>query len=281
MSFTPQLRDEAPGSLAGPKPSPGDLWQRYHSSGPGDASEEELVKKYLPLVKTVVGRLAMSLPPHVDPEDLHSAGLMGLLNALRQYKPQTGVPFESYARVRIRGAVLDELRRMDWVPRLVHEKARRVQAVMASLEQRQGRLPEDEEMAEALELPLEDYHKLMEEIRPVTFICLEAVESPNYDAPFTEKVVLPDANAPDPLETASRQELARLIAERIETLPAMHQKVIALYYFEDFRVREIAEACGVSSPRICHIHTQAILAIRAYVEKYEGASASMTRRAAA
>src|SRR3954465_15939246 len=123
-----------------------DFSKRYKKVGPGNAAEAQIVEEYLPLVKTVVGRLAMSLPPHVDIEDLFSSGLVGLLNAVRNFDPKGGSSFESYARVRIRGAVFDELRRLDWVPRSVHDKARKVQGVMEQLEQRYGRLPKEEEI---------------------------------------------------------------------------------------------------------------------------------------
>ena len=112
-----------------------DIKARYKNMKPGSVAEAAMVEQYLPLVKTVVGRLAMSLPPHVDPEDLYSSGLVGLLNAVRQYDPLAGSSFESYAKVRIRGAIFDELRRLDWIPRSVHEKARKVQGVMEKLEQ--------------------------------------------------------------------------------------------------------------------------------------------------
>src|SRR5436190_17674280 len=114
------------------------LSERYHQIIPGSAAESELVEEYLPLVKTVVGRLAMTLPPHVDIEDLYSSGLVGLLNAVRHFDPQGGSSFESYARVRVRGAVIDELRRLDWVPRSVHEKARQVESAIQQLEQANG-----------------------------------------------------------------------------------------------------------------------------------------------
>src|SRR6266542_4305613 len=150
------------------------LWKRYARSGPGSPIEDELVNRYLPLVRTVVGRLAMTLPAHAATEDLYSAGLVGLLNAVRRYNHKAGVLFETYARVRIRGAVFDELRRLDWVPRSVHDKARKVQAAMQELEQASGELPSDEEMARALRLSLSEYHDLVEEIRPATFVCLDA-----------------------------------------------------------------------------------------------------------
>src|SRR5882762_8136600 len=121
----------------------------------------------------------MTLPPHVDGEDLYSAGRGGLLNAVRQYDPTAGTAFETYARLRIRGSVLDELRRMDWVPRSVHVKSREVEAVMRELEQKKGRIPTDEEMAEALNVTLQGYNEILEQIRPATFVSLDAAT--HYD----------------------------------------------------------------------------------------------------
>src|SRR5258708_4112042 len=144
-----------------PEPSPAQeaqridplkLWKRYARSGPGSKIEDELVHRYLPLVKTVVGRLPMPLPAPAATEDLYSAGLVGLLNAVRRYNHKTGVLFETYARVRIRGAVFDELRRLDWVPRSVHDKARKVEEVMRKLEQQKGKIPTNLEMASALDI---------------------------------------------------------------------------------------------------------------------------------
>src|SRR3974390_1246613 len=121
-----------------PPPTAQELWKRYHQRGHQTAAENALIQKYLPLVRTVLGRLAMSLPDHVDQDDLNSTGLIGLLQALRNYNPGCGTSFETYARLRIRGAMLDELRRMDWVPRSVHEKARRIQDSIGQLEQKLG-----------------------------------------------------------------------------------------------------------------------------------------------
>ena len=133
------------------RPSAPELWKRYHRRATTKV-ENALVEQYLPLVATVLGRLAMNLPDHVDQDDLRSAGLVGLLQAMRNFDPKSGTSFETYARVRIRGSMLDELRRMDWVPRTIHEKARKVQAMIAKLEQKLSRTPTEKEMAKALEL---------------------------------------------------------------------------------------------------------------------------------
>ncbi|HEY2951760.1 MAG TPA: FliA/WhiG family RNA polymerase sigma factor [Verrucomicrobiae bacterium] len=268
MNSAAHESDDTPPLLVEARLNHVELWRLYHASGPGDASVDELVRKYLPLVKTVVGRLAANLPSHVDNDELFSAGLVGLLNAVRHYKPDLGASFETYARKRIRGAVLDELRRMDWVPRSVHAKARKIQGVMKELEQKNGTIPTDEEMAAALKVSLTEYYEVLEEIRPATFICLDAPADHEQNE-FNEHDLLPDGDGNDPMANTSRAELARLIGERIRQLPDLQRKVIALLYFEDLRVKEIAEASGFCESHICQTHTKAILAIRSYIEQHE------------
>ncbi|MDB6030010.1 MAG: fliA [Verrucomicrobiales bacterium] len=236
---------------------------------PGSAAEAQMVEKYIPLVRSVVGRLAMSLPPHVDGEDLFSAGLSGLLNAVRQYNPQAGTAFETYARLRIRGSVFDELRRMDWVPRSVHTKARKVQAVMNQIEQAKGRAATDEEVAQVLKLPLAEYQQWMEQIRPATFVCLDAAFNNESDDSVSQYDSLPDQRQESPMDGAFKREVARLLTDRIKQLPDMQRKVLALYYYEDMRLREIAETFGLTESRICQIHAQAVLAIKSYLQKYD------------
>ena len=244
-------------------------WPSARRIRPGSALEGELVEKYVPLVKNVVGRLAMTLPPHVDGEELYSAGLTGLLNAVRQYNPNAGTSFETYARLRIRGAVLDELRRMDWVPRSVHTKARKVQAVMNEIEQKKGRLATEQEMAAGLKISLQEYHQWLEEIRPATFVCLDAAFNNDFDDSTSQYESMADQRQENPLDGTFRRELAKIIGERLQELPEMQRKVLALYYFEDMRLREIAEAFGLTESRICQIHAQGILAIKSFLLKFD------------
>ncbi len=237
-------------------------WTQYAIEGAGGDAEDHLVTEHLRLVRIVVSRIALTLPSHVETEDLHSAGLIGLLDALRRYDRSCGASFPTYARLRIRGAVLDELRRLDWVPRTIHEKARRVQEVMQRLEQEIGEVPLEEEMADALNMSLGQYRQLLVEIRPATFICLDAISgTPRADG-HHEEIALIEDESRGPERTAELHENAELLARRIERLPDAQRKVLALYYYEDLTLREIAEAFGVSESRICQIHGQAILALK-------------------
>jgi RNA polymerase sigma factor for flagellar operon FliA len=211
----------------------------------------------------------MTLPPHVDGEDLFSAGLMGLLNAVRQYNPTAGTSFETYARLRIRGSVLDELRRMDWIPRSIHTKARKVQGIMREIEQLKGRLATEEEMAKALNIPVDEYQQWLEEIRPATFICLDATYNSDSDESNSQYECYADSRQEDPMEGAFRQEVSKLLVERIKKLPEMQRKVLALYYYEDLRLREIAEIFGLTESRICQIHAQAILSIKSQLQRVD------------
>ncbi len=233
----------------------------------GSAAEDGLIRQHLPLVKMVVGQMAMSLSSQANPDDLYSSGLVGLLDAARKFDPQAGSSFESYARVRIRGAVLDELRRMDWVPRSIHDKARQVRAVVMELEQARGQAPTDTEIAKALKISPAEYGKLMEEIRPAAFVCLDSAPAAEWEGEESCHESIADESQENPMEGAARRELVSLIAARLQALPPMQRQVLALYYFEDMRLREIAATFGVTESRICQIHSQAVRALRVFLKK--------------
>jgi RNA polymerase sigma factor for flagellar operon FliA len=262
LDYPPSARDEGQFNKQ-------ELWRRYSKCDPGSATENSLIEQYLPLVKTVVGRLAMTLPSHLSMDDLYGAGLVGLLNAVRRFDPKGGSSFEAYARVRIRGAIFDELRRLDWVPRSVHDKAKKVEQTMSALVQRKGSIPTDAEMAKALDLSLREYEELLEKIRPASYVCLDAVQGGDGENGGGSHELIADESQIDPREGASLREMASLVEDRLQQLPEMQRKVLALYYFEDLRLREIAEAFGVTESRICQIHAQAILAIKALLRRQD------------
>jgi RNA polymerase sigma factor for flagellar operon FliA len=195
--------------------------------------------------------------------------MIGLLKAIRNFDPRSGTALETYARVRIRGAIFDELRRMDWVPRSVHGKARRVQSAMQELEQRKGRAPTEAEMARHLGMTASEYERCLEQIRPTTFICLDATAQFDGEEGSSQYETIADPDQQDPVEGTCRSELARVIQERLQALPEMQRKVLALYYYEDMRLREIAAAFGLTESRICQIHAQAIVAIKAHLAKLD------------
>ncbi|HTB85530.1 MAG TPA: FliA/WhiG family RNA polymerase sigma factor [Candidatus Sulfotelmatobacter sp.] len=252
------------------------LWKRYHQQHTDTEIENELVQKYMPLVSSVMGRLAMTLPEHVSQDDLYSAGLVGLLQALRNFDPACNTSFETYARVRVRGAMLDELRRMDWVPRTIHEKARRLKGVLLELEQKLGRTPTEAQMAKAMKLTAAEYQELLDEIRPAAFVCLDAVSSSDEGEGGALYEIIADAAGDNPMECVSTNELKQVVAERLKDLPDMQRKVLALYYIEDMHLREIAEVFGLTESRICQIHAQAIIGLRAFVQRFES---GLTRQA--
>jgi RNA polymerase sigma factor for flagellar operon FliA len=259
---------------ATPAPTAQELWQRYHRQVDPDA-ENALISKYLPLVSSAVARLAMTLPDHVDRDDLHSVGLVGLLQALRNFDPSCGSSFENYARMRVRGAMLDELRRMDWTPRSIHEKARKVQTMLLQLEQQLGKAPTEAQMARALKISVSEYLQLVNEVRPAAFVCLDALNSSDDSDGGSLHEIIGNEAAENPVEQASQQELKQVIFERLKELPPIQRKVLALYYIEDMHLREIAEAFNLTESRICQIHAQAILTIRAYVQRIEAGLVSL------
>ncbi len=259
------------------RPTAQELWRHYQKEA-GSQTENALVERYLPLVRYAVGRLAMTLPDHVDRDDLHSAGLIGLLQSLRNYDPASGTSFESYARLRIRGAMLDELRRMDWVPRTIHEKSRKIQDVMGQLEQRLGRVPTDVEMATAMNISPDGLLRIARR-NPA-----RAIHLPGRGLhggrrgdrqPLRGGCRMPTRKGR--CEQVSRAELKQVIFERLKELPEIQRKVLALYYGEDLHLREIAEVFGLTESRICQIHSQAILSIRSYLQRVENGMAGRKR----
>lgn len=230
-------------------------------------TQQEFIERHLPLVKTVVERIRATLPPSVDAEELRSAGLTGLITAVHKYDPAQSSTFVAFATLHIRGAVMDELRRMDWMSRGCREKAKRLKEVIATIEQREGRPANEEEICNAMGLTMQQYAELLEEVKPITFVQLDSEVYCEDSDSISLHEIIPDESQMPAREGLERQELIQLMAERIAKLPAVPKKVLAMYYYENMRIAEIASAFGVTDGRISQIHTQAVMSLRIYLEQ--------------
>jgi RNA polymerase sigma factor for flagellar operon FliA len=242
----------------------GILWRQY-KTGPDKALRDRLVLTYAPLVKYVAGRLGAGLPSHVDESDLVSYGLLGLIDAIERYDPDRDVKFETYAIQRIRGAIIDELRSMDWVPRSVRSRARDIEKAIAQLEGQLLRPPTDDEIATKLgisEVELDD--SLLEISRSSIAALDELWASPTGSGDAVALVdTLEDPHSVEPGGEIERTELKELIGESIAALPEREKLVITLYYYEELTLREIGEVLGVTESRVSQLHTKAILRLKA------------------
>ncbi|MBE3590223.1 MAG: FliA/WhiG family RNA polymerase sigma factor [Firmicutes bacterium] len=240
-----------------------EAWQAYRQSQDA-ADKDALVERYLPLVKHVAGRLAVGLPQHIDPEDLYSYGVFGLLDAIAKFDPSRGVKFETYAYTRIRGSMLDGLRDMDWVPASLRQKARQLERAYGELEARLGRAATDEEVAAALGMDPQALQELLRDVARVTVVSLDdaAWSHEEGDGEVALQEIVADGRARDPLESAYLQERKRILAEAIDKLPPKERTVVALYYYEGLTATEIAHVMGLSVSRISQLHSKAILRLR-------------------
>ncbi|MDP1581717.1 MAG: FliA/WhiG family RNA polymerase sigma factor [Candidatus Didemnitutus sp.] len=239
-------------------------WRAYAGTA-GAVDEKELIVRFLPLVRNVVDRIKLTLPPHIDADDLYSVGVTGLIAAVRKYDPEQGNTFAGYAAMRIRGAVLDELRRMDWCPRRTRARARKLKEGINTLEQRIGRTANEDEICEEMGLSHAEYAKCMEEARPVTFIALDQHSEGEESEGASLHEMLADGNDTTGRETLEKQELLQLLTQRMADLPDIPRKILAMYYFENMRLAEIAAVFGLTESRICQIHSQTILGLRAFL----------------
>ncbi|MEN9632884.1 MAG: hypothetical protein RL077_1288 [Verrucomicrobiota bacterium] len=242
-------------------------WRAYQGVSPGAVDEKDLIERYLPLVRNVVDRIKLSVPAHVDADDLYSVGITGLLAAVRKYNPEQGTTFAGYAVMRIRGAILDELRRMDWCPRRTRARSRKLKAAIDEVEQKVGRVATDAEVAAALGINAKEYAAWVDEAKPVTFIPIdEQPERQDGDGPSLHDL-LADEEDVTGRENLEKAELVQLLTQRIAELPDIPKKILAMYYFENMRLAEIAAIFGLTESRICQIHTQTILGLRAYLQR--------------
>src|ERR671929_10193 len=244
-----------------------ELWRRYKSAG-DQSARERLVVAYSPLVKYVAGRMASGLPAHVEESDLISYGLVGLISAIERFDLDREIKFETYAITRIKGAIIDELRSLDWVPRSVRARAREIERVHGKLEHRLHRAPTDEEMALELGLSVEEFQESLVKISTSTVVALDELWATS-DASGDQVSLLDtlrDPDAPDPQQLLDASELKDRLADAISALPEREKLVIALYYYENLTLREIGEVLGVTESRISQLHTKAVLRLRSRMQ---------------
>ena len=223
----------------------------------------EKILEYLPLVKFIAGRIASRLPSHIEVADLINSGIIGLIDALEKFDASRKIKFKTYAEFRIKGAILDELRALDWVPRSTRQKASRLEKAYAELEQNLGRAASDAEMMEFLGITLEEFDVLVCEARGVALISLDELQGDN-DENFERNLLeyLSDPEGMTPAQIMNLDQIYRIVAETIDQLPEKERLVISLYYYEELTMKEIGEILQITESRVSQIHTKAILRLR-------------------
>ncbi|MBU1945260.1 MAG: RNA polymerase sigma factor WhiG [Actinobacteria bacterium] len=247
------------------------LWSE-HRSEPTPRTRENIILHYSNMVKYVAGRVSVGLPPSVEYGDLVSYGVVGLLDAIEKFNPERGVKFETYAVARIKGAIIDELRAGDWVPRSVRSQAREIEKAYAVLEGELRRAPTDQEVAEKLKMTREEYLNVLGELSFVSIVALDELISVGGERSESISIAdtLPDSRASDPLQTFELEEMKDAMARAIDELPVREKTIVSLYYYEGLTMREIAAVFGVSEARICQMHTRAILRLRGKLTRSMG-----------
>jgi RNA polymerase sigma factor for flagellar operon FliA len=238
-------------------------WDRYKDTGAASA-RDALILNYSPLVKYVAGRVAVGLPANIEQADLISYGIFGLIDAIDKYDQSRGIKFETYAISRIRGAIIDELRAIDWVPRSVRFKAREVEKAYTSLENKLKRPPSDVEIAEELGITPDELSHIYTQLSSVSLVALDelmAVDSGGGDR-LSLVDTLEDTKMVSPMEAFESEEMKHILVEAINRLPDREKMVISLYYYEGLTLAQIGEVMGVTESRICQMHTKAVLALR-------------------
>ena len=240
-----------------------DLWEEFKKTK-SPSIREKFIRQYMPLVKYVAGKVAVGMPSNVEFDDLVGYGQFGLLDAINKYDTSKNVKFKTYAVTRIRGAIFDELRQIDWVPRSVRQKSRDIEDAIATLESRLGRTASNAEIAESLNMTEEDYNRTVMKVSGTSILSLNDVwyaGDDNDNMSIGNNIEAPSSLNPDIM--AEREAVKKVIAEAINELPEKEKMVIVLYYHEDLTFKEIGEVLEVSESRISQLHTKANLRLRA------------------
>ena len=228
------------------------------------SAREKVVLEHTPLIRYIVNRIAVRLPSHIDLDDLHNTGVIGLMDAIEKYDPDKNCKFKTYAEFRIKGAILDQLRSLDWVPRSVRQKSRRLERAYSEVEQRLGRAANDDEVADSLGLQIEKFHELMNQVRGTSLVNLEEIRGTNSDGDQagTFADIVEDVNSENPFASVKTTEMKEVVAETIASLPEKERLVISLYYYEDLNMKQIGGILGITESRVCQIHTKSVQRLR-------------------
>lgn len=246
------------------------LWKKYKRTK-NRALREEIVKRYLYLVKYVAGRVAIGLPPNVEFNDLVSYGILGLFDAITKYDVTQGNKFETYAVSRIRGSIMDELRKLDWAPRLLRKKAREIEKKSRELEEKLGRIPQDDDLARGLKISVGELNNIYSELNSTTFLSLDEVwQNDEGNKPISRLQTIEDSVHMNQFQLVHQNEVKELLASAIDELPEREKLVVVLYYYENLTLREIGEVLNVSESRVCQIHTKVVLRLRGHLMKKTG-----------
>jgi RNA polymerase sigma factor for flagellar operon FliA len=247
------------------------LWREYKTTK-DEKLRERLILHYSPLVKYVAGRVGVGLPSNIEQADLVSYGIFGLIDAIEKFDLERAIKFETYAISRIKGAIIDELRSIDWIPRSVRYKAREVEKAYAALEAKLHRSPTEAEVAEELGIKLEELHAIFSQVSFVNVVALDELLSAGNEKGDKLSLVdtLEDTKAEDPVQAFETEETKYLLAKAINTLPEREKIVVTLYYYEGLTLAEIGQVLGVTESRICQMHTKAVLQLRGKLADQRG-----------
>ena len=241
-------------------------WSDYKESGSG-AARDKLILHYSPLVKYVAGRVAVGLPSNIEQADLISYGIFGLIDAIDKYDQSRNIKFETYAISRIRGAIIDELRAIDWVPRSVRFKAREVEKAYSALENKLKRPPSDAEIAGEMGISVDDLNHIYTQLSTVSLVALDELTSVEGDRGDKVSLLesLEDTKIAGPMEAFESEEMKEILIASINHLSEREKRVITFYYFGGLTLAQIGQVLGVTESRVCQIHTKAVLALRSKI----------------
>jgi RNA polymerase sigma factor for flagellar operon FliA len=239
------------------------LWQEFRRTK-DKGLRDRLILTYAPLVKYVAGRLGSGLPAHVDEGDLVSYGLLGLIGAIERYDPDRDIKFETYAISRIKGAIIDELRALDWVPRSVRSRAREIERAIGELEAKLGTAPTDEQIAAKIGISVDELEESLTDISRSSIAALDELWSTSGEGDQVSLLdTIEDTTGPRPADVLDATEMREALADAIARLPEREKLVVTLYYYEELTLREIGEVLGVTESRVSQLHTKAILRLKA------------------